>query len=80
MMSFKSVTLLILIGLFIIICIQNVETIPLHFIFWSTDISKLLLLLITLIIGIFVGMIIQGLFSKSKKEDKEEIDVNSKGH
>jgi uncharacterized membrane-anchored protein YhcB (DUF1043 family) len=44
------------------------------------DISKLLLLLITLITGIFVGMIIQGLFSKSKKQDKEEIDVNPKGH
>ena len=41
MMSFKSVTLLILIGLFIIICIQNVETIPLHFIFWSTEYFKI---------------------------------------
>ena len=72
-MSFKSVTLLILIGLFIIVCIQNVETIPLHFLFWSMNISKLLLLLITLIIGILVGMIIPGMWRKSKEEEKIEV-------
>ena len=79
-MSFKSVTLLILIGLFIIVCIQNVEIIPLHFLFWSINISKLMLLLITLIVGIFVGMVILGLFNKSKIEDKDELDGNLKGH
>lgn len=72
-MSFKSVTLLILIGLFIIICIQNVETIPLHFLFWSMNISKLLLLLITLIVGILVGMIIPGMWRKHKEEEKIEV-------
>lgn len=72
-MSFKSVTLLILIGLFIIVSIQNVEKIPLHFLFWSMDISKLLLLLITLIIGILVGLIIPGIWRKSKEEEKIEV-------
>lgn len=73
MMSFKSVTLLVLIGLFIIVCIQNVETIPLHFLFWSMDISKLLLLLITLITGILVGVIIPGIWRKYKEEEKIEV-------
>ena len=72
-MSFKSVTLLVLIGLFIIVCIQNVEKIPLHFLFWSTNISKLLLLLITLIIGILIGVIIPGIWRKSKEEEKIEV-------
>jgi lipopolysaccharide assembly protein A len=72
-MSFKSVTLLVLIGLFIIVCIQNVETIPLHFLLWSVNISKLLLLLITLIIGILVGVIIPGIWRKSKEEEKIEV-------
>lgn len=80
MMSFKSVTLLILIGLFIIVCIQNVEIIPLHFLFWSINISKLMLLLIALIVGIFVGMVILGLFNKSKEEDKASLDGDPKGH
>lgn len=73
MISFKSVTLLVLIGLFIIVCIQNVETIPLHFLFWSMDISKLLLLLITLITGILVGVIIPGIWRKYKDEEKIEV-------
>ena len=72
-MSFKAVTILILIGLFIILCIQNVEKIPLHFLFWSINISKLLLLLITLIIGILVGLIIPGIWRKSKEEEKIEV-------
>jgi uncharacterized integral membrane protein len=72
-MSFKSVALLILIGLFIIVCIQNVEKIPLNFLFWSKDISKLLLLLVILIIGIFIGMIIPGLWRKFKEKEKIEI-------
>jgi len=72
-MSFKSVILLVLIGLFIIVCIQNVEKIPLHFIFWSMNISKLLLLLITLVIGILVGVIIPGIWRKSKEEEKIEV-------
>jgi uncharacterized integral membrane protein len=72
-MNFKSISLLVLIGLFIIVCIQNVEAIPIHFLMWSANISKLLLLLITLIVGILVGIIIYGMWIKSKKEEKIEV-------
>ena len=70
MMNYKALTLLILIGLFIIVCIQNVELVPIHFLMWSINISKLLLLLITLIVGILVGAIISGMIIKSKKKEK----------
>jgi uncharacterized integral membrane protein len=69
-MNYKALTLLILIGLFIVVCIQNVELIPIHFLAWSINISKLLLLLITLIVGILVGIIITGLLKRPKKEEK----------
>lgn len=69
-MNFKNVTLLILLALFIIVCIQNVEIISVQFLFWKADISKLLLLIITLIIGILIGMIIPGFLAKSKKDDQ----------
>lgn len=68
-MNFKSLTILFLLGIFIIVCIQNVENIQLHLLFWNFEISKLLLLLITLVVGIVTGMIIPGLFNKSKKEE-----------
>lgn len=70
MMNYKALALLILIGLFIIVCIQNVELVPIHFLMWSINISKLLLLLITLIVGILVGAIISGMIIKSKKKEK----------
>jgi lipopolysaccharide assembly protein A len=71
-MSFKYLVALILLGLFIIVSIQNVEVIPVHFLFWKIEISKLLLLILTLVIGILVGMIIPGLLKKPKKEEKIE--------
>lgn len=68
-MTIKSIIILLLLGIFIIVCIQNLENIQLHLLFWNFEISKLLLLLITLVIGIVTGMIIPGLLQKSKKEE-----------
>ena len=68
-MTIKSIIILLLLGIFIIVCIQNVENVQLHLLFWNFEISKLLLLLITLVVGIVTGMIIPGLFQKSKKEE-----------
>ena len=80
-MNFKTISALILLALFIIICIQNSEIISVHLLFWKVDISKLLLLIITLIIGIFVGMILPVFINKQKKkEEKETVDINSNGH
>ena len=72
-MNFKTIALLILMGLFIIVCIQNIEEIPLHFLMWSTNISKLLLLLIALIVGILAGIILCGMFRKSQKQEKVKV-------
>jgi len=69
-MNFKNISLLVLLALFIIVCIQNVEIISVQFLFWKAEISKLLLLIITLIIGILIGIIIQGILTKSKKENQ----------
>jgi uncharacterized integral membrane protein len=68
-MNLKSILLLIILGLFIIICIQNVEDVSINILFWSSNISKLLLLILTLIIGIIIGIIIQGFWKKPKVEN-----------
>lgn len=73
-MNIKYILILIALGLFIIVCLQNVEQIPMHFLFWEFNISKLLLLILTLIIGIFIGMLIPGLLTKSSKQ-KDNITV-----
>ena len=68
-MNYKAVALLILIGLFIIVCIQNVELIPIHFLMWSINISKLVLLLITLVVGILIGIILVGFLKRTRNEE-----------
>ena len=72
-MNFKNISLIILLAVFIIVCIQNVEIVPVHFLFWKVEISKLLLLIITLVVGLLIGMIILGFFNKSKKEGPTEV-------
>jgi len=72
-MKLKNISLIILLALFIIVCIQNVEIIPVHFLFWKVEISKLLLQIITLVVGILIGMMIPGFFTKSKKEKQIEV-------
>jgi uncharacterized integral membrane protein len=71
-MNFKSIVALILLALFIIVSLQNVEVIPVRFLFWKMEISKLLLLIITLVVGILVGMFIPGLLKKSKNVEQIE--------
>lgn len=73
-MNFKSISILSLLAIFIIVSVQNVEIVPVHFLFWKAKISKLLLLIITLVLGMLVGMFIPGFFSKSKKEEKIKVN------
>lgn len=73
-MNAKRIIVLVLMGLLIIICIQNVEPIKLNILFWSTNISKLLLLILVLVSGIFTGII----FSGAKKKPKEETKIEEK--
>lgn len=65
-MNTKTIIGLVVLGLFIIVCLQNVEEIPIHFLFWSFSISKLLLIILTLISGIFIGLITPGAITKKK--------------
>ncbi|MEO8233450.1 MAG: lipopolysaccharide assembly protein LapA domain-containing protein [Ignavibacteriota bacterium] len=72
-MNFKSISAIILLALFIIVSLQNAEVIPIHILFWKVEISKLLIIILTLVIGLLIGMIIPGLLKKSQKDKKVEI-------
>lgn len=69
-MNFKSIIILLLLGLFIITCLQNIENVSMSLLFWKFEISKLLLLILTLIAGIAIGMIIPGVLKKAKEEKR----------
>lgn len=71
-MNAKSVIILILLGVFIVLCLQNVENITIHFLFWSFAISKLLILSLTFIIGIFIGILMVNILKKESKPDNKQ--------
>ena len=65
-MKTKTVIALILIALFLIILIQNVDVVTLQFLFWEISMSRILFIPFILIIGFILGYI----FAKAKKQKK----------
>lgn len=73
-MNLRTIALLLLISVFAIVCVQNIEVVQMHFLFWKFEISKLLLLIITLIFGIVAGLILTRFRSKLN-----ESEIKNKG-
>lgn len=71
-MNIKTIIGIVLLGLFIMFCLQNIGEVSIHFLFWSFPISLLLLLLIIFLIGIFIGITIPGLLTKPKKDQSKQ--------
>lgn len=71
-MKAKIIIMLILIGIFILFVIQNIEVVNIHFLFFSFPISQVLLLFIVFAVGVIVGMMLPGLLSDNKKSIKAE--------
>ena len=63
-MKFKTILVLILIALFIIILVQNVDVVTLRFLFWDISMSRIIFIPLILIIGFVLGFIA----AKAKKK------------
>ncbi|AFH48288.1 Hypothetical protein IALB_0576 [Ignavibacterium album JCM 16511] len=66
-MKTKVIITLVLIGIFILFVIQNIEVVNIHFLFFSFPVSQVLLLFIVFAIGIIIGMMLPGLLSNKNK-------------
>jgi len=66
-MKTKVIIMLILIGIFILFIMQNMEVVQIHFLFFSFPISQVLLLFIVFAIGIIIGMMVPGILSSKQK-------------
>lgn len=67
MKIFKAIVALVLFILIFIIFIQNTETIPFKFFFWEVNMSRIVLLVLSLLSGLIIGFILGSLkFGKSK--------------
>ncbi len=66
-MSWRFPLSLALIGAVILFIFQNIGVVEIRFLFWSAAISRSLLLLMVLIIGVLVGWIWHSLWRRARQ-------------
>ncbi|OGP54441.1 MAG: hypothetical protein A2Y65_09665 [Deltaproteobacteria bacterium RBG_13_52_11] len=68
----KTIVVLVLIGLFLIILVQNAQVVTLRLLFWEIGMSQIILLPLAMFIGFILGFIVAQMTSgsHSKKEGK----------
>ncbi len=71
-MKAKIIIMLILIGVFILFVIQNIEVVNINFLFFSFQISHVLLLFIVFALGVIIGMMLPAVLSNKKKPNGAE--------
>lgn len=54
-MKVKTIISLILIGLFLVILLQNTQVVTFQLLLWEITMSRILLILVILIIGVLLG-------------------------
>jgi len=67
-MNYKLILILILAGLILLFIIQNVAVVEIKFLFWSIQMSQLLLIFFLLAIGIIIGWFLHGYLKQRKGE------------
>ncbi len=68
----KTIIVLILLALFLIILLQNTKVVKIQLLFWKIEMSRIIMLPITLFLGIVIGFII----GKTKKRRGVTSDSN----
>lgn len=66
-MSWRLLASLVLIGAAILFVFQNIGVVEIRFLFWSAAVSRSLLLVIVLIVGILVGWIWHSLWRRTRQ-------------
>ena len=67
-MNAKLLLVLILAGLLVLFIIQNVAVVEIQFLFWSTSISRALLMFIVFGIGILTGWFLKSIMRSDRKK------------
>jgi len=69
-MSHRLIVILSLVGLVALFIIQNVAMVEIQFLFWSVQMSRSLMMILLLAIGIIIGWFLHGHFSNRKGKVK----------
>jgi len=66
----KIIVVLVLIGLFVIVLIQNTQVVMLRLFFWKVGMSQIILIPLTMAIGIVIGFIVAKVKRDRRKGEK----------
>ncbi len=72
-MKVKHIIILCLSLLVIILILQNLTFTTLNLFFWELKLPKTILILVVLILGFFIGYIVQSLQTKTSKKTKQSV-------
>jgi uncharacterized integral membrane protein len=71
-MKTKVIILMIIIILFTVFVSQNTNIIPVNVLLWKFEMSTIVLISITFLVGLIIGFILVSMFSVPKKKEKPE--------
>jgi len=57
-MRVRSVVILVLLLLFLVIIVQNTEVVSVRLLFWDLEMSRIILLALSLAVGVIVGFLL----------------------
>jgi uncharacterized integral membrane protein len=66
-MKAKMIVIFVALLLALIILVQNTQIVAFRLLFWSAEISQLLLVLLTLVLGFVLGFLVAKLTGRKKK-------------
>ena len=67
----RLITILVLIGLALLFIFQNVATVEIQFLFWSTSMPRSLMILLILMTGIVIGWFLRS-YLRYRKRNRED--------
>jgi putative membrane protein len=72
-MNYKLIVVVVLAALGALFIVQNVAVVEIQFLFWSITMSRSLLIVLLLVLGIAIGWLLHGyLRFRQRKTDHEE--------
>ena len=67
----KFIVVLVLIALFLIILIQNIQPVTLQLFFWKVGVSQIILIPLIMAIGFVVGLVVSKVTGNQRKRKRE---------
>ena len=64
-MKAQTIVVLVIIGLFLIVLIQNTQVVTLRLLFWKLEIAQIILVPLTMVIGFILGYLVAKVTSGS---------------